>query len=99
MGSLMDDEDDIANKVVERTLGDLVNEALYSEQWTTYIKSLIFSTMFREIQSLNDRINELEGKVADLVHIMSTSEYTLDKTYNSDGELHDVFLIRKQSDY
>lgn len=99
MGSIMDDEDDITNKVVERTLGDLVNEALYSEQWETYIKSLAYNIMLPEIQSLKARINDLESKLAGLGYTVKASEYTLDKMYNSDGELTDVFLIKKYSDY
>lgn len=99
MGSIMDDEDEITGVVVENTLNNLVREVLYSEQWKIYLQSLMHSTMFREIQSLNDRISMLECDVSKLEHAINTSEYTLDKMYDSDGKLEDVTLIKKQSDY
>jgi replicative DNA helicase len=99
MGSIMDDEDEIADIVVENTLNNLVREVLYSEQWKIYLQSLMHSTMFREIQSLNDRISELERKVEELAYIVDTTEYSLHKTYDADGKIHDVVLIRKPSDY
>ena len=99
MGSIMDDEDEITGVVVENTLNNLVREVLYSEQWKIYLQSLMHSTMFREIQTLNDRINRLESDVSKLEHAINTSEYTLDKMYDEDGKIHDVILIKKQSDY
>ena len=99
MGSIMDDEDEIAGVVVENTLNNLVREVLYSEQWKIYLQSLMYSTMFREIQSLNDRISMLERDVVKLEHAINTSGYTLDKMYDTDGKLEDVTLIKKQSDY
>ena len=95
----MDDEDEITDIVVENTLNNLVREVLYSEQWKIYLQSLMHSTMFREIQSLNDRINRLESDVIKLEHVINTSEYTLDKIYDADGKIRDVVLIKKQSDY
>ena len=99
MGSIMDDEDEITDIVVENTINNLVREVLYSEQWKIYLQSLMHSTMFREIQTLNDRINRLERNVSELEYIINTSEYTLDKMYDADGKIHDVILIKKQSDY
>lgn len=99
MGSIMDDEDEITDIVVENTLNNLVREVLYSEQWKIYLQSLMHSTMFNQIQSLNDRICELERKVEELGYIVDTTEYTLDKIYDADGKIRDVVLIRKPSDY
>jgi replicative DNA helicase len=99
MGSIMDDEDEITDIVVENTLNNLVREVLYSEQWKTYLQSLMYSTMFREIQSLNDRINRLESDAINLEHAINTSGYILDKMYDADGKIQDVILIKKQSDY
>lgn len=99
MGSIMDDEDEITDIVVENTLNNLVREVLYSEQWKIYLQSLMHSTMFREIQTLNDRINRLESDAIKLEYAINTSEYTLDKMYDADGKLEDVILIKKQSDY
>lgn len=99
MGSIMDDEDEITDIVVENILNNLVREVLYSEQWKIYLQSLMHSTMFREIQTLNDRINRLESDAINLEHAINTSGYTLDKMYGSDGKLEDVILIKKQSDY
>ena len=99
MGSIMDDEDEITDIVVENTINNLVREVLYSEQWKIYLQSLMHSTMFREIQTLNDRISMLERDTVKLEHAINTSRYTLDKMYGSDGKLEDVILIKKQSDY
>ena len=99
MGSILDDEDEITDIVVENTLNNLVREVLYSEQWKIYLQSLMHSTMFREIQTLNDRINTLERNVSKLEHTINTPGYTLDKMYDEDGKIHDVILIKKQSDY
>lgn len=99
MGSIMDDEDEITDIVVENTINNLVREVLYSEQWKIYLQSLMHSTMFREIQTLNDRINRLESDAIKLEHAINTSGYMLDKMYDADGKLEDVILIKKQSDY
>lgn len=99
MGSIMDDEDEITDIVVENTLNNLVREVLYSEQWKIYLQSLMHSTMWREIQTINDRINRLESDVIKLEQAINTSEYTLDKMYDADGKIRDVVLIKKQSDY
>ena len=99
MGSIMDDEDEITGVVIENTLNNLIREVLYSEQWKIYLQSLMYSTMWREIQTINDRINRLESDVIKLGHMINTSEYTLDKMYDADGKLEDVILIKKQSDY
>lgn len=99
MGSIMDDEDEITDIVVENTLNNLIREVLYSEQWKIYLQSLMHSTMWREIQTINDRINRLESDVIKLEQAINTSEYTLDKMYDADGKIRDVVLIKKQSDY
>lgn len=99
MGSIMDDENEITDVVIENTLNNLVREVLYSEQWKIYLQSLMHSTMWREIQSINDRINRLECDVHKLEHAINTSGYALDKMYDADGKIEDVILIKKQSDY
>lgn len=99
MGSIMDDENEITDVAIENTLNNLVREVLYSEQWKIYLQSLMHSTMWREIQTINDRINRLESDVIKLEHAINTSGYVLDKMYDSDGKIEDVILIKKQSDY
>lgn len=99
MGSIMDDEDEITDVVIENTLNNLIREVLYSEQWKIYLQSLMHSTMWREIQTINDRINRLESDVIKLEHAINTSGYALDKMYDADGKIEDVILIKKQSDY
>lgn len=97
MGSIMDDEDEITDAVIENTLNNLVREVLYSEQWKLYLQSLTYSTMHREIQSLNDRICELERKADFTDYLLHNHQLCVIK--NNDGVVTDVVLKLPDSDY
>lgn len=95
----MDDEDEIVDKVISQNLENCFIEFLLHPAFRERVDMLIYALLGNEVSRLRADVDQLESELNRLCVKIDEVGYTIHKSYDDDGKLDDVWLIRKPSDY
>ena len=95
----MDDADTIAKTAFDNTLEEYLQDYIHSGAFCSRIQSIIVAVVGGAISSLQEHQDRMDTELVTLRHKIEAEGYEIDKQYGQNGELEDVILIRKTSDY
>lgn len=95
----MDDEDEIVDKAIDQSLEKYLMKFLLHPAFRERVDMLTYALLGNEVSRLRANVDQLESELNRLRVKIDEVGYTIDKVYDGDGNLTDVWLIRKPSDY
>lgn len=91
----MDDEDEIVDKAIHQNLENYFIDFLLHPAFRQQVEMLAYSLLGNEISRLRADVDQLESELCRLRVKIDEAGYTIDKVYDDDGKLTDVWLIHK----
>ena len=95
----MDDEDEIIDKSIYRNLESYFIDFLQHPAFMERVEVIAHTLLGNEVSRLRADVDQLETELNRLHWKIDEIGYTIQKSYDDDGKLNDVWLIRKPSDY